>query len=279
MSLDVLTISYLETDADEQFESSLRHSGFAVIKDHPVPNELINTVYDEWASFFISAKKNDYLFDEEKQDGYFPYLTENAKGSKAKDLKEFYHIYPWGRMPQTMSDASLSLFHALTDVASTLLGWVQANAPDEVQSLFSIPLKDMIQNSQSNLFRIIHYPPISWNESPTAIRAAAHEDINLLTVLLAGSQPGLQVMDMDGDWHDVSCDRNTIVVNSGDMLKMVSDGYYPSTTHQVINPDPTQNVSRYSMPLFLHPRDEVVLSKNHTAGSYLKERLEEIGLK
>ena len=240
---------------------------------------MINTVYDEWSSFFISAEKHDYLFNEEKQDGYFPYLTENAKGSKAKDLKEFYHIYPWGRMPQTMSGASLSLFHALTDVASTLLGWVQANAPDEVQSLFSMPLKDMIQNSQSNLFRIIHYPPMSWNESPTAIRAAAHEDINLLTVLLAGSQPGLQVMDMDGDWHDVSCDRNTIVVNSGDMLKMVSDGYYPSTTHQVINPDPTQNVSRYSMPLFLHPRDEVVLSKNHTAGSYLKERLEEIGLK
>jgi len=84
---------------------------------------------------------------------------------------------------------------------------------------------------------------------------------------------------MDGKWHDVSCDKGTIVVNSGDMLKMASNGYYPSTTHQVINPSATANVSRYSMPLFLHPRDEVILSDEQTAGSFLKERLEEIGLK
>ena len=140
-------------------------------------------------------------------------------------------------------------------------------------------LKSMIEDSQSNLFRIIHYPPITGNESPSSIRAAAHEDINLLTVLVAGSQPGLQVLDMNGEWHEVSCNKNTIVVNSGDMLKMASGGHYPSTTHQVVNPDPSQNVSRFSMPLFLHPRDEVVLSNNHTAGSFLKERLEEIGLK
>ncbi len=279
MSIEVLTISYEDKNAGEHFESSLRNSGFAVLKDHPIPNALIDTVYEEWSSFFNGTTKHDYLFDEEKQDGYFPYLIENAKGSEAKDLKEFYHIYPWGRIPHSISDASLSLYHALTDVASTLLGWIQSNAPKEVQSLFSMPLKNMIEDSQLNTFRILHYPPMSGDESPSAIRAAAHEDINLLTVLVAGSQPGLQVMDMEGNWHDVSCDRNTIVVNSGDMLKMASNGYYPSTTHQVVNPDLSQNVSRYSMPLFLHPRDEVVLSDTYTAGTYLKERLEEIGLK
>ena len=98
-------------------------------------------------------------------------------------------------------------------------------------------------------------------------------------MLVAGSQPGLQVLDKNGNWLDVSTNKNTIVINSGDMLKMVSDKYYPSTTHRVINPEPNSNLSRYSMPLFLHPRDEVVLNKNYTAGSYLQERLQEIGLK
>ncbi len=84
---------------------------------------------------------------------------------------------------------------------------------------------------------------------------------------------------MNGKWHNVSTDINTIVVNSGDMLNMASENYYPSTTHRVVNPDPTLNVSRYSMPLFLHPRDDVILDKEHTAGSYLKKRLQEIGLK
>ena len=219
------------------------------------------------------------MFDEVKQDGYFPYLTENAKGSTAKDLKEFYHIYEWGRKPHMIGPKTMFLYRELTNVASTLLSWIQKNSPENVSKLFSVPLKDMIYKSQYNLLRIIHYPPLSGNEELNSIRAAAHEDINLLTVLVAGSQPGLQVLDNNESWLDVTTDKNTIVINSGDMLNMASDNYYPSTTHRVINPDPHLNVSRYSMPLFLHPRDEVVLNENYTAGSYLQERLEEIGLK
>ena len=219
------------------------------------------------------------MFDEVKQDGYFPYLTENAKGSTAKDLKEFYHIYQWGRMPDIIGPATLKLYHQLTELATTLLSWIDNSAPKSISSLFSTPLNDMIVNSQFNLFRIIHYPPMTGNEDASSIRAAAHEDINLLTVLVAGSEPGLQVLDENGEWLDVTTDKNTIVINTGDMLKMASENYYPSTTHRVVNPDPNINVSRYSMPLFLHPRDEVTLNKKHTAGSYLNERLREIGLK
>ena len=113
----------------------------------------------------------------------------------------------------------------------------------------------------------------------SALRAAAHEDINLITVLIAGSEPGLQAQDLNGEWHNISCDKNTIVVNSGDMLKIASNNYYPSTSHRVVNPDTSSNVSRYSMPLFLHPRDEVVLNGEHTARTYLNQRLGEIGLK
>ena len=279
MSLDILTINYNDSDADRLFEESLKNTGFAVIKDHPIDKDLIGEVYKEWENYFSSESKNDYMFDEVKQDGYFPYLTENAKGSTAKDLKEFYHIYEWGRKPHMIGPKTMFLYRELTNVASTLLSWIQKNSPENVSKLFSVPLKDMIYKSQYNLLRIIHYPPLSGNEELNSIRAAAHEDINLLTVLVAGSQPGLQVLDNNESWLDVTTDKNTIVINSGDMLNMASDNYYPSTTHRVINPDPHSNVSRYSMPLFLHPRDEVVLNKNYTAGTYLQERLEEIGLK
>ena len=279
MSLDILTINYSDSDADRLFEESLKNTGFAVIKDHPIDKDLIGEVYKEWENYFSSESKNDYMFDEVKQDGYFPYLTENAKGSTAKDLKEFYHIYEWGRKPHMIGPKTMFLYRELTNVASTLLSWIQKYSPENVSKLFSVPLKDMIYKSQYNLLRIIHYPPLSGNEELNSIRAAAHEDINLLTVLVAGSQPGLQVLDNNESWLDVTTDKNTIVINSGDMLNMASDNYYPSTTHRVINPDPHSNVSRYSMPLFLHPRDEVVLNENYTAGTYLQERLEEIGLK
>ena len=279
MSLDILTINYNDSDADRLFEKSLKNTGFAVIKDHPIDKDLIGEVYKEWENYFSSESKNDYMFDEVKQDGYFPYLTENAKGSTAKDLKEFYHIYEWGRKPHMIGPKTMFLYKEITNIASTLLSWIQKNSPENVSKLFSVPLKDMIYKSQYNLLRIIHYPPLSGNEELNSIRAAAHEDINLLTVLVAGSQPGLQVLDNNESWLDVTTDKNTIVINSGDMLNMASDNYYPSTTHRVINPDPHSNVSRYSMPLFLHPRDEVVLNENYTAGSYLQERLEEIGLK
>tara|TARA_B100000029_G_scaffold190057_1_gene187938 strand:- start:1611 stop:2450 length:840 start_codon:yes stop_codon:yes gene_type:complete len=279
MSLDILTINYNDSDADRLFEESLKNTGFAVIKDHPIDKDLIGEVYKEWENYFSSESKNDYMFDEVKQDGYFPYLTENAKGSTAKDLKEFYHIYEWGRKPHMIGPKTMFLYKELTNIASTLLSWIQKYSPENVSKLFSVPLKDMIYKSQYNLLRIIHYPPLSGNEELNSIRAAAHEDINLLTVLVAGSQPGLQVLDNNENWLDVTTDKNTIVINSGDMLNMASDNYYPSTTHRVINPDPHSNVSRYSMPLFLHPRDEVVLNENYTAGTYLQERLEEIGLK
>ena len=279
MSLDILTINYNDSDADRLFEKSLKNTGFAVIKDHPIDKDLIGEVYKEWENYFSSESKNDYIFDEVKQDGYFPYLTENAKGSTAKDLKEFYHIYEWGRKPHMIGPKTMFLYKELTNIASTLLSWIQKNSPENVSKLFSVPLKDMIYKSQYNLLRIIHYPPLSGNEELNSIRAAAHEDINLLTVLVAGSQPGLQVLDNNENWLNVTTDKNTIVINSGDMLNMASDNYYPSTTHRVINPDPHSNVSRYSMPLFLHPRDEVVLNENYTAGTYLQERLEEIGLK
>ena len=95
----------------------------------------------------------------------------------------------------------------------------------------------MIEKSQNHLLRILHYPPLNGNEQKGAIRGAAHEDINLITLLVAGTQPGLQVQDINGTWHDVSCDIGSIAINTGDMLSEASNGYFPSTTHRVINPN------------------------------------------
>ena len=280
MSLDILSIKYTDHAADKQFEHSIKHSGFAVINDHPIESDLIDEVYEDWKNYFSSEEKTKYMFDEVKQDGYFPLGSENAKGYKTKDLKEFYHIYPWGRFPNELSGATIDLYNKMVDVTSNLLGWIEANSPSEIRTKFHIPLKSMIIDSKTNLLRVIHYPPLDGTEQPDAVRAAAHEDINLITLLVAGTQAGLQVQDTSSKWHEVSCDPGSLVINAGDMLHEVSGGYFPSTTHRVINPgDTIKNESRYSMPLFLHPRDDVVLSKHYTAREYLDERLFEIGLR
>jgi isopenicillin N synthase-like dioxygenase len=138
----------------------------------------------------------------------------------------------------------------------------------------------MIEGSDDTLLRPIHYPPLTGGEEEGAIRAAAHEDINLITLLPAATAPGLQVKDAKGNWVNIACDPGSLAINAGDMLQMASGGYYVSTTHQVVNPNgPEAKKPRYSMPLFLHPRKDVKLSDKHTAGSYLEERLIEIGLK
>ena len=143
---------------------------------------------------------------------------------------------------------------------------------------FSMKLSELINNSGQNLLRVIHYPALQSKDTMDgSIRAAAHTDINLITLLI--SEPGLQVLNQEGDWVDVKLVENSIVINIGDMLQECSNGFYKSTVHRVINPDSINNKSRYSMPLFIHPRDDVRLSKKLTAKEYLNKRLKEIGLR
>ena len=278
--MKVAKIHYNDKDAPVAFTKSLKETGFGVIVDHPIKSQLVDAVYEEWRIFFNSETKHQYLFDPLDQDGYFPLGTENAKGYSAKDHKEFFHFYPWGKTPPNISGNTKKLYDSLVEMTSLLLEWIEDNTPLNVQSKFSEPLKNMIKDSKTNLLRVIHYPPFLGNEDNKSLRAAAHEDINLITLLVAGTRPGLEAKDKNGNWHQITTDHGTIIVNIGDMLKEVSGGYYPSTTHRVVNPDSEiDNDSRYSMPLFLHPRDEVKLSENYTANTYLKERLLEIGLK
>ena len=274
----ILTIDYQSSDLGKKLTTSLRNTGFAVIKNHPISHDLIDSIYTEWKDFFSNEAKKNYQFDLVKQDGFFPYLSENAKDSNVKDLKEFFHIYDWGRYPKELSNNTNLLISEFKKMADKLLSDINFHSPNDIKKGYSMPLNEMIKNSSTNLLRVIHYPPLNDNIDPSAIRAGAHEDINLITLLVAGSEPGLQVLSQDGKWVDVSTSSDYIVVNIGDMLQECSAGYFPSTTHRVVNPS-DKNMSRYSMPFFVHARDEVMLSKKYTAKSYLEERLKEIGLK
>ncbi|MBB1273172.1 isopenicillin N synthase family oxygenase [Psychromonas sp. SR45-3] len=273
-------IDYNAENAQQLFVESLRNTGFGVLKNHPIQQQIVRSIYDNWQQFFNSQDKVDFRFNAETQDGFFPAeVSETAKGNTKKDIKEYFHYYPWGQCPEQLKTELQNYYQQAGNLAAELLSWVENNSPTEVSQLFTQPLPDMIKDNQQTLLRILHYPPLKGDEELGAIRAGAHEDINLLTILPASNEPGLQVKSIEGEWLDVPSDFGNLIVNIGDMLQEASGGYYPSTTHRVINPDGADKTkSRISLPLFLHPKPEVVLSDNYTADQYLKERLRELGV-
>jgi isopenicillin N synthase-like dioxygenase len=278
--MKLVAVDYSAPDADKLFVESLHQTGFGVLKNHPIDQSVVTSIYANWQAFFDSNEKQQFLFDKETQDGFFPQsVSETAKGFKKKDIKEYYHYYPWGKCPEALKQELMNYYQAATDLAAELLSWVEKYSPEDVAKDYSQPLSNMIKDSQQTLLRILHYPPLTGHEEPDAIRAAAHEDINLLTILPAANEPGLQVKGTGDEWIDVPSDFGNLIINIGDMLQEASAGYFPSTSHRVINPAGSDmSKSRISLPLFLHPRPDVVLSERHTADSYLKERLRELGV-
>ena len=277
--MKVQLVDYQASDAAGHLITSLHETGFAILTNHPITPARIDESYQAWGKFFAGSDKENWLRNPDTQDGYFPFKSEHAKDAAAKDLKEFYHVYPWGQIPPQLESITRALYKDLFDLGITLLGWLDDALPAPQKNKLSQPLAAMMQDSQQSLFRILHYPPLESAIEQGATRAAAHEDINLITLLLAGSKPGLEAMDRAGNWHAISCDAGMITVNNGDMLALATDDFYPSTKHRVINPDAGANTSRYSMPMFLHPRPEVELSQGFTADMFLQQRLGEIGLK
>ena len=277
--MQVEVVDYQASDAREVMARSLHNTGFAVLANHPIDASRIDEIYGDWGGFFNHDEKAAWERNLDTQDGYFPFRSENAKDSDKKDLKEFYHYYPWGKIPATLKPVTDRMYQDLNQLGMEILSWLDICTPNDIRTTFSKPLAEMAEDSEQTLFRILHYPPVEEKIEEGAIRAAAHEDINLITLLLAGSQPGLQAKDKLGNWHDVPCDRGMITVNNGDMLALASQDYYPSTTHRVVNPARNSNTSRYSMPMFIAPQPGVMLSENLSAGEFLQTRLREIGLK
>ena len=274
----IKTVDLTKDGWEEEVISSFKDTGFAVLTNHGIAKNMIDASYSQWKRFFDDEGKFKYL-SPEKNKGYFPMKSENAKGSSVKDLKEFYHVfYPFDEVPENISDITTkSLAFKLNEIARNILHKIQPHIPDELARIQEEPLHKMVKDSPSTLLRVLHYPPVPEDAEEGAIRAAAHEDINLITLLVSASEAGLQVQDLEGNWIDVEADAGSIIVNVGDMLQEASDGIFKSTTHRVVNPK-DNNVSRYSMPFFVHPKNSSRLSKRYTAGEYLEQRLRELGI-
>lgn len=271
-------ISWTDKDCGERFVASLQEFGFAALVNHPLDMDRVARIYRDWRAFFVSGNPEDYRMDPEKQDGYFSTETaEHAKGYDRRDFKEYFQYYPWGRCPEALLPDIDGHYRQALDVASQLLRWVGEYAPTAVIGPLSEPLEQMIRGSEQSMLRVLHYPPVPDDAEVT--RAAPHEDINLLTLLPASDGPGLEIQRQDGSWLSVPNRSDQILINIGDMLQEASGGYFPSTTHQVAAPSGDQmQRGRMSLPLFLHPRPEVVLSNRYNAKSYLGQRLHELGV-
>jgi isopenicillin N synthase-like dioxygenase len=278
--MSIRTVDFRQPEAGQEFVRSLHETGFAVLKNHPVPAATLESIYRGWTEFFNSDEKYDFMHDPENRDGtqqgFHPLeVSETAVGHTVKDIKEYFHVVPGCRIPAKLEQEILQYRRAAFALGEQLCSWLQEFTPANVSARISQPF-DAILCSHVSLLRLLHYPPLTGAEEPGAERAAAHEDINLLTILPVAEQAGLQVKDSRGDWVDVASVRGELVVNSGDMLKEMTADYFPSTTHRVVNPSNdghVQNISRISVPFFLTPRLDVVLSDRYTSGSYLQERL------
>ncbi|MEM7099707.1 MAG: 2OG-Fe(II) oxygenase family protein [Pseudomonadota bacterium] len=273
--MSVSIIDYQDPKAGTLFVDSLRETGFAVVENHPLDSVLLGRIYADWLAFFHSEVKWEFSFDgaseEGVQDGYVPAnVSETAVGQDVPDLKEFYNISVGSFLPASLRKDISTYRRAAFALARELVGWIDANLPSNIADHLR-PLSDILAD-ETSLLRVLHYPPVQ-NASPKAVRAAAHEDINIITLLPVSEQPGLQVKGSDGEWVDLAGSPGALAINTGDMLQEATNFFFPSTTHRVVNPDGAANISRVSMPYFMHARREVVLSQRYTAGSYLAERL------
>jgi len=272
--MEIQKISLNDPCFGQKLLHSFRQTGFAILTDHKVNLEQLKEFYVEWQEFFNSEmRKKVYLYGADHS-GFFPMDSEKAKDATIADLKEFFHYYP-SIVQDPMIGLSGDIFDMLNSTAVSVLIELELALPKEVRDVYSEPLSSMITGSKKTLLRILHYPPVE-DVPQGAVRAAEHEDINLITILPGATEMGLEVKAADGTWIPVKAGTDDLVVNVGDMLQEATKGYLKSTPHRVVNVG--MNKSRLSAPLFLHPRPDVVLSEKYTAGSYLQERLEQLGL-
>ena len=278
--------------------------GFAAISNHGISRELIDRLYEQIRLFFDLPYeiKKKYEGDNAGQRGFTSFGKEHAKDSDKGDLKEFWHFgqelekddplneeYPRNifcdELPE-FNKAGLEAYRAFEEAGKKILSAL-ALYLDLPEHYF-----DKWVDRGNSILRPIYYPPIT-REPEGAVRAGAHEDINLITLLVGASAEGLEVLRRDGVWIKARPAPGQIMVNVGDMLQRLTNNRLRSTTHRVVNP-PRElwNTPRYSVPFFLHPRSAMPLNcipscidEQHprqyadiSAGEYLIERLREIGL-
>ena len=308
--IPTLDIRRYDTDRDAfvaELGAAYREWGFAGINGHGIPQAQIDAAYDVFKAFFAlpdAVKKQYHVPGSGGARGYTAFGVETAKDSRHFDLKEFWHI---GReipddskyrdvMPPNLWPSEVpgfreygyGLYQTLDQLGSRVLSALALHI-----GLPETYFADKTDSGNS-ILRPIHYPPITADDIPN-VRAGAHEDINLITLLVGASAAGLEVLSKQGEWVPFTSDADTIVVNIGDMLQRLTNHVYPSTTHRVTNPRGAQaRQPRYSVPFFLHPNPDFLIDvlpstvtpdnpsrypEPITAQGYLEERLREIKLK
>jgi isopenicillin N synthase-like dioxygenase len=286
--------------------SALADIGFFAVQHHGIPDELTKQAYDVAHAFFhapadVKARYHDPA--KKGQRGFTGFGTEHAKDSTAPDLKEFWQVgrpdvpddhpvhrlYGPNRWPSefpALGPTLVELYRRLDRLGGLLLEACAAYIGEPADRF-----REMTIDSDT-IVRVLYYPPVAPNTPPGAVRSAAHEDINLITLLSGATSEGLELLRRDGTWMPVHTGFDTIVVDAGDMLQNVTNGLYKSTTHRVVNP--VDNTSeRFSMPCFVHAQADIDLTPlpscvartggvakypRITAGEYLTQRLREIGL-
>jgi isopenicillin N synthase-like dioxygenase len=282
--------------------------GFVILANHDFPSSLRKDLYEAFRKFFALPEEVKKKYEREDlagQRGYTSKNKEHAKDRNVPDLKEFYQIgqeivedhylktvYPpniWPEEVPELRDLAVNAFRRLEAIGRELLKAIALYL--DLQEDFFEPHV----HYGDSILRAIHYYPI---EDPTkippgALRAAEHEDINLITLLMGSSAEGLQALSKKGEWIPIEPEMDELVINVGDMLQRLTNNRLRSTTHRVVNPPPEKLTEpRYSIPFFLHPKSDMSLAclpscvsetnpkqySDVTAGEYLRERLREIGL-
>jgi len=309
MSDVIPTLSLRESDSPafvRDLGAAYEQHGFVILTDHGMPQELIDRFLGLYKTFFAwpeDAKRRYHVPGGGGARGYTPFGIETAKGATHHDLKEFWHVgrelpeghayrkymadNVWINELTGFRDTSIEMFETFDSTGRRILRAIAAilNLPADF-------FEDKVQLGNSVL-RVIHYPPMP--PQPTdSVRAGAHEDINVITLLLGAEEPGLQVLSKRGEWLEVNPSPGSMVVNVGDMLQRLTNGTLRSTSHRVINPKSDRaRHARYSMPFFLHFNPDFPIAALPScvgpgkpeplppilAEEYLQERLREIKLK
>jgi isopenicillin N synthase-like dioxygenase len=279
--------------------------GFVALKGHFLSDELVAKLYSEIKKFFnlpLETKQSYEIEGIGGQRGYVSFGKESAKGKKEGDPKEFWHFGQYvennpkleAEYPKNVTVKELTQFNTVGKETYKMLektGIYVLRALALHLGLDEFYFDNYIKNGNS-ILRPIHYPPIK-EEPKNAVRAAAHGDINLITLLMGAHGKGLQVQNHKGQWLDAIAEPDELMINVGDMLSRHSNNKLKSTIHQVVNP-PRElwGTSRYSIPFFMHPVSEMPLNclenciddehpklyEDITAGEFLNERLIELGL-
>lgn len=306
---DIASVSLaqpLETIADELGRSFAEY-GFAVVRDHGIPQDLIDAAEAVSKAFFAlpDAVKRGYKIEGGGgARGYTPFGTEKAKDATVFDLKEFWHVgrdlpagHPlsqymapniWPAEVEGFRDTMSALYSAVETAGGRVLEAIALHL-GRPRDFFAASVED-----GNSVMRLLHYPPLGPDAPEGAIRAAAHGDINTITLLLGAEEAGLELLTKQGEWLPIPASKGALVINVGDMLERQTNGRLRSTTHRVVNPrGDAAKRSRYSMPFFLHfrpdfliePLPECISADDATpppppisAHDFLMQRLREINL-